>query len=114
MFLNGSVIEYKNGVNYLYNEEILFDYSLELNHHSYYACIIKSNNYYQLHILDDFYKKEQLNTLKFEFEELTEIKDDLRLWLKCRILEHWLWHTTYGYKNKFYSFDVAIVDSCEL
>lgn len=82
----------------------------------YYTLYILDNgNYYDIHIVTDKYKDEELNTLA-----LQEPKQDIsfnkfdRLYIIKLILEFALWSEFYGYEDKVYQFEVKSIIDFEL
>lgn len=77
--------------------------------------ILDDGNYYNIHIVTDEYKDEELNTLV-----LQEPKQDISfnkfdsLYMTELILEFALWSKFYGYKGKVYQFEVKSIIDFEL
>lgn len=80
------------------------------------VCVLDNNDYYDIHIFDDKYKKDEMNTLSLQEPKdcvsLEEVTNPIRL--ECHALEHILWDKYYGYNGNMYSFNVEIADTCEL
>ena len=106
MFLEGSIDirpEKK------YGKKILSERSMEVNGDEYTCFVLDNNDYYDIHIVDDHYADDELNTLK-----LQEPKDSVSLekvtskaFMLSEIMEHVLWHICYGDNNKHYDFDIT-------
>lgn len=99
-----------------YNKKILANKIVYYNNRYVEVLVLDDKDYYNIHIIDDVYKDDELNTLR-----LQEPKEDVTLEyvtnpirLECHALEHLLWDKFYGTDNKMYSFNVEIADTCEL
>jgi len=99
-----------------YNKKILASKDVFYNNKYVEVLVLDDKNYYNIHIIDDSFKDEELNTLKLQEPKdcitLEEISNPVKL--ECYALEHILWDKFYGFKGKMYSFNVEIVDTCEL
>ena len=99
-----------------YNKKILASKDVFYNNKYIEVLILDDGDYYNIHIIDDSFKDEELNTLKLQEPKdcitLEEITNPVKL--ECYALEHILWDKFYGFKGKMYSFNVEIVDTCEL
>lgn len=99
-----------------YNKKILASKDVFYNNKYVEVLILDDGDYYNIHIIDDSFKDEELNTLKLQEPKdcitLEEITNPVKL--ECYALEHILWDKFYGFKGKMYSFNVEIVDTCEL
>lgn len=106
MFLEGSIDirpEKK------YGKKILSERSMEVNGDGYTCFVLDGGDYYDIHIVDDHYADDELNTLK-----LQEPKDSVSLekvtskaFMLSEIMEHVLWHLCYGDSGKHYDFDIT-------
>lgn len=99
----------------LYNKEVVTKETFNLGNHEWEVVVLDGGDYWDIHILDDFYRQEELNTLYLQEpkdcvkeEEFTTVK------LLCFATEKFLWHSTYGIDGNFYSFSVRVEDTCEL
>lgn len=99
-----------------YNKKILANKEVYYNNRYVEVLVLDDKDYYNIHIIDDVYQDNELNTLR-----LQEPKEDVTLEyvtnpirLECHALEHLLWDKFYGTDNKMYSFNVEIADTCEL
>lgn len=91
----------------LYDKEILKELTISIFNDYYTIYVLDNKEYYNIHILSDLFKQDELNTLRYQeskqdyklsyFDELTLTKD---------IIEFALWNKFYGYKNKSYSFNI--------
>ena len=99
-----------------YNKKILANKTVYYNNKYVEVLILDDKDCYNVHVIDDVYRDDEINTLKLqepkEYVTLEYITDPVRL--ECFALEHLLWDNFYGYKGKMYSFNVEIVDTCEL
>ena len=92
-----------------YGKKILAQRSIEVNGDEYTCFILDDGgDYYDVHIVDDHYQDDELNTLK-----LQEPKDVAKLdvvtskaFMLSQIMEHVLWHLCYGDNNKHYDFNI--------
>lgn len=99
----------------LYNKKILKEYEMNINSMFMELYILDDENYYSIHILDDYYKQDELNTLKLQQSKNCVTLDELDdIFCQSQLIEHYLWHKNYGYKDKIYSFSVTVVDEYEL
>lgn len=100
----------------LYNKPILARECFYYESRYIEVCVLDAKDYYNIHVFDDKYKQDEMNTLKLqepkECATLDEITNPIKL--ECYALEHYLWDKYYGYKGKMYSFNVEIADTCEL
>lgn len=99
-----------------YNKKILANKIVYYNNRYVEVLVLDDNDYYNIHVLDDSYQDDEMNTLKLqepkEYVTLEEVTNPIRL--ECQALEHLLWDKFYGKDNKMYSFNVSIADTCEL
>lgn len=99
-----------------YNKKILAQETIFYNNKFVEVLILDNKDYYNVHIIDEDYKDEEINTLKLqepkEYITLEEITNPIKL--ECFALKHLLWDKFYGHKGKMYSFNVEIADICEL
>lgn len=99
----------------LYNKQVLKEYTISING-DYFTCVILDDiDCYNIHILNDYYQKNELNTLQLqEPKACVNINELDNIFMQSRILEFYLWHINYGYKDKSYSFNIEVADSFEL
>ena len=91
----------------MYDKEVLKDYSITIDGHEWSCFILDDDKYYNVHIIDDFYKDEELNTLYLqEPKDCVELDGLDELWMAELIMQKYLWHKFYGFKGKSYSFTV--------
>lgn len=99
-----------------YNKKILASKDVFYNDKCVEVLVLDDGDYYNIHIIDENYKDDELNTLKLQEPKdcvtLEEITNSVKL--ECYALEHLLWDKFYGFKNKMYSFNIEIADIYEL
>ena len=100
----------------LYNKPILARDCFYYDSRYVEVCILDDEDYYNIHVFDDKYKQDEMNTLKLQEPKdcisLEEVTNPIKL--ECHALEYILWDKYYGYKNQMYSFNVEIADICKL
>lgn len=96
-----------------YGKKILVERSIEVNGDEYTCFILDDGDYYNVHIVDDHYQDDELNTLK-----LQEPKDVAKLdvvtskaFMLSQTMEHVLWHECYGDNGKHYDFAISYEES---
>lgn len=99
-----------------YGKTILARHEVNYNYKEIEVLVLDDKDYYNIHIIDDDYRDEELNTLRLQepkdcvsLEEVTS-----PIFLECQGLEHLLWDKFYGYKEKVHSFNVEVCDTCEV
>ena len=88
-----------------YGKQILKEIETNVFNHCYTLLVLDDNKYYNVHIIDDNFRDEELNTLKYQCsKENTSLDffDDIKM--TNEIIQHALWDKFYGYKNKTYTF----------
>jgi hypothetical protein len=87
--------------------------SIEVDGDEYTCFVLDDNDYYNVHVVDDHYHDDELNTLK-----LQEPKDVAKLdvvtskaFMLSQIMEHVLWHLCYGDNDKHYDFNIDYEES---
>lgn len=102
-------------MNKLYDKQVLKEYTINING-DYFTCIILDDtDCYNIHILNDFYAQDELNTLQLQEPKVCININELdNIYMQSRILEFYLWHINYGYNKKCYSFNIEVTDSFEL
>ena len=91
-----------------YNLNVIHSVSINIDNAFIVAYVLDNEQYWNIHILDDWYREDYLNTLKQQIPKDSidiNLLDDVFLYKV--ICEHYLWHKTYGYKGKVYNFDVT-------
>lgn len=99
-----------------YDKTILAEHFTSYNDRYFTVLVLDDNDYYNIHVIDDKFKDDELNTLKLQEPKscvtLEEVTDPMQL--EFHALEHALWDKFYGYKDNMYSFSVSVADTCEL
>lgn len=102
--------------NTLYNKQVLARELLYYDSRYVEVFVLDDKDYYNIHVLDDEFQSDELNTLKLqepkEAVSLEEVTNPIRL--ECQALEHILWAKYYGKDNKMYSFNVSIAEEYPL
>ena len=97
-----------------YGKKILAQTGVRL--HGEYAEVycLDGGEYYDIHILNDNFKDEELNTLQLQApkECYLTIPDEIQL--TCWGIEFLLWHLFYGRNGKGHSFNCECVESFDL
>lgn len=98
-----------------YDKKILAERSVEVNGDEYTCFVLDGGDYYDIHIVDNYYKDDELNTLKLqEPKECVSLeKVTSKAFMLSEIMEHILWHECYGDKGKHYDFSITY-DETEL
>jgi len=96
-----------------YGKKILAQRSIEVDDDEYTCFVLDGGDCYDIHIVDEHYKDDELNTLK-----LQEPKDSVSLekvtskaFMLSEIMEHVLWHKCYGDNGKHYDFNIDYEES---
>lgn len=93
-----------------YNKEILASKFVYYDNKCVEVLILDDEDCYNIHIIDEDFKDDELNTLKLqepkEYIQLEKISDPISL--ECLGLEHLLWDKFYGFENKLYDFSVSV------
>jgi hypothetical protein len=98
-----------------YNKPILKELSLTIFNDYYKLYVLDDTDYYNIHIICNYFKDEELNTLYLqEPKQDININDIDELYMTKTLLEFALWNKFYGYKDKSYSFSINTVDEIEL
>lgn len=98
-----------------YGKKILKQYAENIFGKYYTLYILDAGNYYNIHIVTNEYKDEELNTLVLqESKQNVSFNKFDSLYMTKSILEFALWSKFYGYKNKVYQFEVKSIIDFEL
>lgn len=90
-----------------YNKKILKQHTENIFGGYYTLYILDNEDYYNIHIVTDEYRDEELNTLRLQESKQDVSLDELDdLYMTKLILEVALWSKFYGYKNKTYQFEI--------
>ena len=99
-----------------YNKKILANKIVYYNNRYVEVLVLDDKDYYNIHVLDDAYQDDEMNTLKLQEPKycvsLEEVINPIRL--ECQALEHLLWDKFYGTNDKMYSFNVEIAEEYSL
>ena len=99
-----------------YNKKILANKIVYYNNRYVEVLVLDDKDYYNIHVLDDAYQDDEMNTLKLQEPKdcvsLEEVTNPIRL--ECQALEHLLWDKFYGTNDKMYSFNVEIAEEYPL
>jgi hypothetical protein len=92
---------------YKYGKKILKQLTLNVFGSYFTFILLEEGNYYNVHILSEFYRDEELNTLRYQEEKSCVSLDDFdELRMTKDIIEFAMWNKFYGFKNKSYNFCV--------
>ena len=99
-----------------YGRNILKRFSVNLFNNDYELLVLDGDKYYNIHIIDNKFRDDELNTLKYqEDKECTSLESFDNIRMTNDMVQHALWDKFYGYKNKTYIFDIrAKVDIDDL
>ena len=101
----------------LYDKEVIAELETNLFYRDYKVVVLDNpgQDTYDVHIITEHFKKDELNTLILQEPKDNVFVDALdELYLTMRATEFALWDNLYGYKNKVYSFNVKIIDEFEV
>ena len=88
-----------------YGKQILKEIEANVFNHHYTLLVLDNNKYYNVHILDDKFRDDELNTLKYQCSKENVSLDSFNdIKMTNDIVQHALWDKFYGYKNKTYAF----------
>lgn len=98
-----------------YNKTILKEHTEYLFGEDYTLYILDDNEYYNIHIVNEHYQDNEMNTLHLQEPKEDISLDDMdALYITKLLLEYALWDKFYGYKDKSYSFSIETVDTINL
>lgn len=91
-----------------YGKEILAESMLTIDDNVYHCLIVDDKDYYNIHIITDKYRDDEMNTLQLqEPKECVKLEDiSTKEFMLARIAEFALWDLCYGDGDKLYSFSV--------
>ena len=95
-------------MNTLYNKKVLKELTLYIfdDYYTIAVCKSKQKDYLDVHILCNYFQKDELNTL--HLQEPVEYLDEIdELYLTKELMSFVLWHKFYGYKDKSYTFSIT-------
>ena len=98
-----------------YNKRILKQYTENVFGGYYTLYVLDDKNYYNIHIVTDKFRDEELNTLQLqEPKQYVSFNKFNELYITKLILEFALWSKFYGYDNKVYQFEIKSAIDLEL
>lgn len=99
-----------------YGKTVLARQVVNYNYKDIEVLVLDDKDHYNIHVIDDGFRDEELNTLKLQEpkECVTIEKVTDKIFLESLGLEHLLWDKFYGYKEKGYCFNVEVCDTYEL
>ena len=90
-----------------YGKQVLKRLGVSLFNNYYELLVLDDKDYYNIHIIDDKFRDDELNTLKYqEGKEYVSLDDFDDIRMTSDIVQHAMWDRFYGYKNKTYTFNV--------
>lgn len=104
-------------MNKIYNKEVITELEVDLFCRDYRIIVLDNleQDTYDVHIITNSYKKDELNTLFLqEPKDLVAADKFNDLYLTITATEFALWDELYGYNGKNYTFSVEVVDEYEL
>lgn len=92
---------------YKYNKKVLKSEDIDIFNRDYTIYILDDGDCFNIHIVNDEYKDEELNTLWLqEPKENVTLEDLDKVYLYEEVVKFALWDKFYGYKDSLYTFDV--------
>lgn len=98
-----------------YNKRILKQHTEKIFGEYYTLYVLDDGDYYNIHIVTNKYKDEELNTLRLqEPKQNVSFNEFDELYIAKSILEFALWSKFYGYDDKVYQFEIKSVIDFDL
>lgn len=98
-----------------YNKRILKQHTEKIFGEYYTLYVLDDGDYYNIHIVTNKYKDEELNTLRLqEPKQNVSFNEFDELYIVKSILEFALWSKFYGYDDKVYQFEIKSVIDFDL
>ena len=98
-----------------YNKRILKQHTENIFGEYYTLYVLDDKDYYNIYIVTDKYRDEELNTLQLqEPKQNVSFNEFNELYITKLILEFALWSKFYGYDNKVYQFEIKSAIDFEL
>ena len=92
---------------YKYGKEVLKSEDIDIFNQYYTIYILDGGDYFDIHIVNNKYKDEEINTLWLEEpKECVTLEDLDKVYLYEEVVKFALWNKFYGYKDSHYTFDV--------
>ena len=93
---------------YKYNKKVLKYENIDIFNQDYTIYILDDGDYFNIHIKNDRYKDEELNTLWLqEPKERVTLEDFDEVYLYEEVVKFALGNKFFGYKDSLYTFDVT-------
>lgn len=93
---------------YKYGKKVLKFEDINIFNQDYIIYILDNEEYFDIHIVNDKYKDEEINTLWLEEpKECVTLEDFDKVYLYEEVVKFALWDKFYGYKDNYYTFDVT-------
>ena len=88
--------------NKLFNKDIIIEQTICIDGCYYTGYVLDGGDYFNIHVIDDYYRQDEMNTLKLQEPKECNVEID-KAYIIARILEHYLWHRLYNYKGRNYN-----------
>nr|DAH26755.1 MAG TPA: hypothetical protein [Caudoviricetes sp.] len=93
---------------YKYGKEVLKSEDVDIFNQYYTIYILDGGDYFDIHIVNDKYKDEEISTLWLEEpKECVTLEDLDKVYLYEEVIKFALRDKFYGYKDSYYTFDVT-------
>ena len=93
---------------YKYNKKVLKSKDINIFNQYYTIYILDEENYFDIHIVNDKYRDEEINTLWVEEpKEYVTLEDLDEVYLYEEVVKFALWDKFYSYEDCLYTFDVT-------
>ena len=93
---------------YKYNKKVLKSKDINIFNQYYTIYILDEENYFDIHIVNDKYRDEEINTLWVEKpKEYVTLEDLDEVYLYEEVVKFALWDKFYSYEVCLYTFDVT-------
>lgn len=93
---------------YKYGKKVLKFEEIDIFNQDYTIYILDDEECFDIHIVNDKYKDEELNTLWLqEPKECITLEDFDEVYLYEEVVKFALWDKFYGYKDNLYTFDIT-------
>ena len=93
---------------YKYGKQVLKYEDINIFNQYYAIYILDDKDSFNIHIVNDKYKDEELNTLWLqEPKECVTLENFDEVYLCAEVIKFALWDKFFGYKDSLYTFDVT-------
>lgn len=93
---------------YKYGKKVLKSEDIDIFNQYYTIYILDGGDCFDIHIVNDKYKDEELNTLWLqEPKECITLENFDEVYLCAEVIKFALWDKFFGYKDNLYTFDVT-------